>query len=126
MSPGGLGSTGSRLKPAAARIGRPTRPALFRPCHASAKRDRRQKSIICPTLSPPLAACRNVGRTILAQATFRRLFSWTPQLLRPVGRERRIGLPQPDETDAHALTRLQSVAHFVVNEIGRASCRERV
>src|ERR1017187_5403881 len=28
MSPGGLGSTGSRLKPAAARIGRPTRPAL--------------------------------------------------------------------------------------------------
>jgi hypothetical protein len=24
MSPGGLGSTGSRLKPAAARIGRPT------------------------------------------------------------------------------------------------------
>src|ERR1039458_2534352 len=35
MSPGGLGSTGSRLKPAAARIGRPTRPALFRPCRAS-------------------------------------------------------------------------------------------
>jgi hypothetical protein len=28
MSPGGLGRTGSRLKPAAARIGRPTRPAL--------------------------------------------------------------------------------------------------
>src|ERR1039457_923692 len=37
MSPGGLGSTGSRLKPAAARIGRPTRPALFRPCHDSPK-----------------------------------------------------------------------------------------
>ena len=29
MSPGGLGSTGSRLKPAAARIGRPTRPGAF-------------------------------------------------------------------------------------------------
>ena len=29
----GLGSTGSRLKPAAARIGRPTRSPLFRPCH---------------------------------------------------------------------------------------------
>ena len=29
MSPGGLGSTGSRLKPAAARIDRPTRAGAF-------------------------------------------------------------------------------------------------
>src|ERR1035438_6414284 len=40
MPPGGLGSAGSRLKPAAARIGRPTRPAVIRECHASLEHGR--------------------------------------------------------------------------------------
>src|ERR1039457_488951 len=97
MSPGGLASTGSRLKPAAARIGRPTRPALFRPCHVSLNHDAlhpwpawtddRNRSSVPPSLKRPAVFWVLIKHALSVWvAAVRLAFSRSP--VRPVFRAR--------------------------------------
>src|ERR1039458_3097874 len=111
MSPGGLASTGSRLKPATARIGRPTRPALFRPCHVSLNHDSlhpwpawtddRSRSSVPPSLKRPAVFCVLIKHALSVWvAAVRLAFSRSP--VRPVFRR----------SEEHT-SELQSLRHLV-------------